>query len=112
MKKNISSIVLIVLFSLSLCHQVFAATSLTLYDDFNDNTIDSEKWLILRSEKAFAITEDNGMLNINGEFYQGQGVQAVLLGPDKSFDALEAKIKLSSETELVSRLRYNWNFVE
>ena len=83
MKKNISSIVLIVLFSLSLCHQVFAATSLTLYDDFNDNTIDPVKWLILPSEKASAITEDNGTLNINGEFEKGQRVPAVLIGPDR-----------------------------
>ena len=52
------------------------------------------------------------MLNIKGDFYQGQGVQAYLLGPDKSFDALEAKIKLSSETELVSGfgiIGFLWN---
>jgi imidazolonepropionase-like amidohydrolase len=80
---------------------VFAANTLTLYDDFNENTLHAEKWLVEPSENAGAMTVDNGTLKIHGEFYQGQGVQSFLLGPDKSFDALEAKIKLSSATELV-----------
>ena len=80
---------------------VFAANTLNLYDDFNDNTLDPAKWLVEPTENAGAITADNGTLKINGVFYQGQGVQVYLLGPDKSFDALEAKIKVSSETELV-----------
>jgi len=101
MKKNLLLIALIVLFCLAPYQQVFSAGTLTLYDDFNDNIIDSTKWLIEPAENTGAIIEDNGMLNVNGSFYQGQGMQSFLLGPDKAFDALEAKIKLSSETSLV-----------
>ena len=37
---------------------------------------------------------------------------AVLVGPDRSFDALEAKIKLSSETEQCADVRDSGNLVE
>jgi len=80
----------------------FASNTLTPYDDFNDNVFNADKWLVEPAENNGAVTVDNGSLNVSGEFYQGQGVQAFLLGPDKAFDALEAKIKLSSETELAA----------
>ncbi len=102
MKKQYFIITMVLLFCSNMfCPYSFGANTLTLYDDFNDNTIDPVKWLILPSEQAGAITEDNGTLNINGEFEKGQKVLAFLVGPDRSFDALEAKIKLSSETEQV-----------
>jgi len=94
-------ICLVFLFCLAFCPQIFAANLLTLYDDFNGNTLDSEKWLVEPSEYAGAVSVDNSTLNINGKFYQGQGVQVYLLGPDRAFDALEARIKLSSMTGLV-----------
>ena len=68
MKKNLSCIVLMVLCCFLFCPQVFAATSLTLYDDFNDNTIDPGKWLVEPTENAGAITEDNGTLKISSTF--------------------------------------------
>ena len=99
MKKKLLGAASFFLFNCIFCFNVFAANTLTLYDDFNDNSIDSTKWLVEPSESAGALNENNSAFNINRGFYQGQGVQAYLLGPDQSFDALEAKIKLSSETE-------------
>ena len=55
---------------------------------------------------------ESGTLKISGEFEKGKYIQAFLLGPNKTFDALEAKIKLSSATEVVQRFGISvclWN---
>ena len=110
-QKSIFSII-VVLLCLVFCPQGFAAKTLTLYDDFNDNTLDPAKWLVEPSENAGAVTVESGTLKISGEFEKGKYIQAFLLGPNKTFDALEAKIKLSSATEVVQRFGISvclWN---
>jgi imidazolonepropionase-like amidohydrolase len=112
MKKHLLSLGLMILCCFLLCPQIFAEPPLTLYDDFNDNSLDAGKWLVEPSEFGGSVAMDNGTLKMSGELEKGKSIQVFLLGPSKSFDALEAKIKLSSTTEVVQRFGISvclWN---